>query len=159
MARSGLPSPLKSPATTVEDSKPAAKVCWGAKVGVVAPVGVVFSSTDTVPDRKLAMARSGLPSPLRSPTATESGALPVAKVRWAAKLGTVAPVGVIFSNTDTVSVPNPPFVAARSGLPSPLKSPTATELSALLVVKVRWGAKLGIVAPVGVVLSNTDTVL
>ena len=46
--RSGLPSPLMSAAATETGSLPVAKVCWAAKVGVVAPAAVVFSSTDTV---------------------------------------------------------------------------------------------------------------
>ena len=63
-----------------------AKVCWAAKVGVVAPGAVVFSSTDTVLALSLATMRSGLPSPLRSPTVTEMGFGPVAKSLWAAKV-------------------------------------------------------------------------
>ena len=46
--RSGLPSPLMSAAVTESGSLPVAKVCWVAKVGVVAPGAVVLSSTDTV---------------------------------------------------------------------------------------------------------------
>ena len=46
--RSGLPSPFTSAAATETGSAPAAKVCWAAKEGVVAPGAVVFSSTDTV---------------------------------------------------------------------------------------------------------------
>ena len=46
--RSGLPSPFTSAAVTERGSVPVAKVCWAAKEGVVAPVAVVFSSTDTV---------------------------------------------------------------------------------------------------------------
>ena len=70
---------------------PVAKVCWAAKEGVVEPGGVVFSSTDTVLASWLATMRSGLPSPLRSAAATETGALPVAKVCWAAKPGVTSP--------------------------------------------------------------------
>ena len=52
-----------------------------------APGAVVLSSTDTVLSFAFATIRSGLPSPLTSAAVTESGALPVAKVCWAAKLG------------------------------------------------------------------------
>ena len=68
-----------------------AKVCWAAKLGVVAPGAVVFSSTDTVSSVEFATIRSGLPSPLTSAAVTECGSLPVAKVCWAAKQGVVAP--------------------------------------------------------------------
>ena len=79
-----------------------AKVCWAAKLAVVAPGAVVFSSTDTVLEPVLATRRSGRPSPFTSAAATERGPLPVAKVCWAAKLGVVAPGAVVFSSTDTV---------------------------------------------------------
>ena len=46
--RSGLPSPLTSAAVTEIGSVPVAKVCWVAKLGVVAPGAVVLSSTETV---------------------------------------------------------------------------------------------------------------
>jgi len=57
-----------------------------AKVGVVAPGVVLFSSTDTLLEFLLATTRSGLPSPLRSATATEKGFVPVAKSLWAASV-------------------------------------------------------------------------
>src|SRR5262249_47685953 len=114
-------------------------VCWGAKDGVVAPAAVVFSSTDTVALPELATRRSGRPSPLTSPTATEKGPVPVAKVCWGAKDGMVAPAAVVFSSTDTVALPK--LATRRSGRPSPLTSPTATELGALPVAKVCWGRK------------------
>ena len=50
-----------------------AKSAWPQKLAWSAPGAVVFNSTDTVLEFKLAMARSGLPSPLRSPIATEKG--------------------------------------------------------------------------------------
>src|SRR5262249_21246473 len=124
--------------------------------GVVAPGAVVFSSTDTVALRLLATRRSGRPSPLTSPTATELGLLPVAKVCWGAKDGVVAPGAVVFSSTDTVALKV--LATRRSGRPSPLTSPTATELGALPVSTVCWGAKEGVVAPGAVVFSSTDTV-
>src|SRR5262249_61255720 len=65
--------------------EPVATAGWRAKDGVLPPADVVFSSTDTVPLPMLATRRSGRPSPLTSPTATELGALPVAKVCWGRK--------------------------------------------------------------------------
>jgi hypothetical protein len=59
-------------------------------------------------------------SPLKSPTATEYGKLPVAKVVAAPKSPPALP-----SSTDTVSEKS--LATARSGSASPLKSPTATE--------------------------------
>ena len=67
---------------------------------------------------KLAVARSCLPSPLKSPTATERGLLPAPKLVGALKLPAPSP-----NKIDTLF----PAPTARSCLPSPLKSPTATE--------------------------------
>src|SRR5262249_27394780 len=79
--RSGLPSPLTSAtATNTELEAPGvAKSCVGAKVGVVAPGAVVLRNTDTLLEIRLATATSGLPSPLKSPIATDLGLVPVAK--------------------------------------------------------------------------------
>ena len=120
-----MPSPLTSAAVTETGSLPVAKVCWVAKLGVVAPGAVVLSSTDTVLSARFATIRSGLPSPLMSAAVTESGSLPVAKVCWVAKVGVVAPGAVVLSSTDTVLPPK--FATIRSGLPSPLISAAVTE--------------------------------
>src|SRR5271168_4657778 len=77
--RSGLPSPLISAAVTETGPLPVAKVCWVAKLGVLAPGAVVLSSTDTVLPLSFATIRSGLPSPLISAVVTETGPLPAAK--------------------------------------------------------------------------------
>src|SRR5208282_382351 len=70
--RSGLPSPLMSATVTELGKPPVAKVCWAAKLGVVAPGVVVLSSTETFADGyPFATIRSGLPSPLTSATVTE----------------------------------------------------------------------------------------
>jgi hypothetical protein len=47
-----------------------------------------------------AVAKSGLPSPLKSPMLTERGSLPVGKVTWVAKVGVAAPVGVVLSRME-----------------------------------------------------------
>ena len=159
--RSGRPSPFTSSSATDTGPLPVAKVCWGAKLGVVAPAVVVFKNTDTVLELALATIRSVRPSPFTSPSATEVGALPVAKVCWAAKLGATT-IGVsVFSSTETVVpcvVLVPKSATARSGRPSPLKSPSATEMGATPVAKVVCGAKLAVAAPGAVVFNKTDTV-
>src|SRR5207249_7138572 len=56
-AKSTLPSPLKSP-TAMDDAPAAGKFCAAWKVPSPLP-----RSTETSPERRLATARSGLPSP------------------------------------------------------------------------------------------------
>jgi len=62
--RSGLPSPLTSATVTENGEASVAKLCWVAKLGVVAPGAVVLSSTETALSPWSATIRSGLPSPL-----------------------------------------------------------------------------------------------
>src|SRR4051794_35171044 len=102
--RSGRPSPFTSAAATENGLVPAPKLVGPAKVGVVAPGAVVFSSTDTVPEPVLATRRSGRPSPFTSATATEIGGVPALKVVGPEKLGVAAPGAVVFSSTDTLAV-------------------------------------------------------
>jgi hypothetical protein len=83
--------------------------------------------------------------------------VPVAKETWGAKVGVVAPVAVVLSRMETVSLPL--FATAKSGFPSPLMSPMLTEEGSVPVGKVTWVAKVGVVAPVAVVLSRMETVL
>ena len=157
VAKSGLPSPLMSPMLTEWVPVPVAKVTWGAKLGVVAPVGVVLSRIEALLSLKFAVAKSGLPSPLISPMLMELGKLPVAKVTWEAKVGMVAPVVVVLSRMEAVLLLM--LATAKSGLPSPLKSPMLTDSGLRSVAKVTWVAKVGVVALVGVVLSRIETVL
>src|SRR5471032_2209511 len=73
-ARSGLPSPSRSPIATLIAAAPVAKSASAAKEpDVMEPLLAVLRKTDTV--EKLARARSGLPSPSRSPIATLLGLL------------------------------------------------------------------------------------
>src|SRR5205814_478249 len=69
----------------------------------------------------LATARSCLPSPLKSPTATELALPPAPKLVGAPKLPAPSPnkIDTLFELL---------LATARSCLPSPLKSPPATEL-------------------------------
>src|SRR5262249_27970035 len=129
-ARSALPSPFKSAIATEIGLPAQAKSTWVANDGVAARGAVVFNSTDTLAERLSATARSSRPSLLRSPIATKTGfgplTLPMVKSTFGAKIGIVAPGGVVFSSTDTV--PACELLTTRSGLPSLLRSPTATEL-------------------------------
>src|SRR5438552_2655518 len=110
---------------------PVAKVCCAANEGEVAPGAVVLSSTETGLELTLATARSGRPSPLRSPTATDRGPAPVAKVCWAANDGVAAPGAVVLSRTDTEA--EFWLIKTRSGLPSPLRSATTGDLGPMPV--------------------------
>ena len=123
-------------------------------MGIVAPAGVVLSRTEAVLSLRFGTAKSGFPSPLMSPMLTEYGKLPVAKETWGAKVGVAAPTGVVLSRMETVLLK---FATAKSGLPSPLMSPMLTDLPP--VAKVTWGAKVGVAAPTGAVLSKMETLL
>ena len=104
---------------------------WRVKLAPLPP-----SSTDTVPEHPLATARSGSWSPLKSPTATETGKSPTARSGvWRVKLPPALP-----SSTETVLASW--LRTARSGLPSPLKSPTATEAGPSPVATLAAGPKL-----------------
>jgi DNA-directed RNA polymerase specialized sigma24 family protein len=84
--RSGRPSRLRSATATEEGLVPTGRAIWPVKDAVAAPTGVAFSITVTKLLRAAVTARSGRPSPLKSPTATEAGLLPVPKVCWFAKV-------------------------------------------------------------------------
>ena len=157
VATSGFPSPLKSPMLTEMGPIPVFKSTLGAKVGVVAPVVVVFRKMEVVLLFKFAVAKSGFRSPLKSPMLTDQGALPVGKFTLVAKVGVVAPVRVVLRRIEVVLLLT--FVTATSGFPSPLKSPMLTETGLVPVVKSTLVAKVGVVAPVRVVLSRIEVVL
>src|SRR5262249_12307576 len=153
--RSGRPSPLTSPTATEYGLVPVGKVCWGAKEGVVAPAAVVFNSTDTEMGRASGRGRAERPSRVTSPNGTEMGWERVAKACVGAKEWVVARAAVVCNSTD--AVPRAQSATRRSGRPSPLTSPTATEMGWVPVAKVCWGAKEGVVAPAAVVFNSTDT--
>src|SRR5207253_6532068 len=77
------------------------------------------SNTVTVLELKFATARSGTPSRLKSPTATDSGFVPTAKVSAAWKVPLPLP-----SSTETLLEVK--LATARSCTPSLLRLPTAT---------------------------------
>ncbi len=104
IAKSGLPSLLKSPVLTELGPLPVFKSTLGAKVGVVAPVGVVLMRMEVVLLLELATATSGEPSPLKSPMLTDWGLDPVFKSTLGAKVGVVARGGVVLMGMEVVLV-------------------------------------------------------
>ena len=126
MARSGLPSPFMSPVVTEMGELPATNCVCGAKEGVADPGALVFRSTLTVSELKLAVTRSGSPLRSRSPIEMQQGSRPVANWASGAKEGFVSPRTVVFKSTFAELADE--FAIARSGLPSPSKSPIETEI-------------------------------
>jgi len=125
-------------------------------VGVVAPVGVVLMRMEVVLLLELATATSGFRSPLKSPMLTESNHHPVGKSTLGAKVGVVAPVGVVLMRMEVLLLKR--FATATSSFPSPLKSPMLSDSGLAPVGKSTLGAKVGVVAPVGVVLRRMERV-
>src|ERR671933_489437 len=106
---------------------------------------------------KFATAKSGFPSPLMLPMLMEWGLVPVGKSTLGEKVGVAAPVAVVLSRMEALLLPL--FATAKSGLLSPLMSPMLTEMGLAPVVKVTWEEKVGVAAPVAVVLSRMEAVL
>src|SRR5437867_66384 len=85
------------------------------------------------------MARSGLPSPSRSPKATTAGVAPVVKSTFGANdPAVILPAALMLRKTETILLPL--LVTIRSGFPSPSTSPMATELGELPVEKLTGAA-------------------
>ena len=148
VARSCRPSPLKSPTAT--DCGPLPVAGEAAAVKVPSPMlpAPLPSSTDTVAALKLAVARSCRPSPLKSPTATPAGRLPVAGDAAAVNVPSPMPPVPLPNSTDTV--PEPVLAITRSCRPSPLNSPTATDCGLLPTTSagvVKIGAAIAGAAP------------
>jgi len=156
-ARSGLPSPLRSPIKTDSGPVPVVKSVLAENEGVGTPIAVVFNNTETVPEVTFATARSNLPSPLKSLTESDRGPVTTGKSVLAENEGVVAPGAVVFKNTETVL--DTLFGTARSGKPSPLKSAMGTEYGPFPVVKSVFAENVGVVAPGTVVFKNTEIVL
>src|SRR4028118_729496 len=154
-AKSGFPSPLKSPMLTDQGLVPVGKSTLVAKVGVVALVAVVLTRMEALLLYQFATTKSGFPSPLMSPRLTKTGKLPVGKSTLVAKLGVVALVAVVLSRMEALLLPA--SGTAKSGFPSPLMSPMLTEKGSSPVGKSTLVAKLGVVALVAVVLSRMET--
>ncbi len=165
VTRSSLPSPLKSPTATDLGSRPVAIVGLGAeaagavaeqhadrvgadvgrhqvelavavevadghegRLGAGGEVGLGGEAAETVAQQHadrvgalaFAVTRSSLPSPLKSPTATQLGPAPVAKSVLAVKPPDSSP-------SRTLTVLASWFAVTRSGAKLPLKSPMATD--------------------------------
>ena len=150
-AKSGFPSPLKSPLLTYLLPSPVLKSILVAKVGVVAPVAVVLSRMEVFLLQMFAVAKSGFPSLLKSPMLTELGPLPTLNLTLVAKVGVVAFVAVVLRRMEAVLSPIP-FTVTKSGFPSPLKSPMPRAWGKSPVVKSTLGPKpaIGVGAGSGV---------
>src|SRR5262245_25875830 len=108
-----LPSPLKSPAAIAPSEPPPTFI--GDPMPCANPPPGWRSSTVTVPAPKLATARSGRPSPLKSPTAPPLGAVPTG----IAAPSCAKPPGW---RRNTEALEPEPLSATTSGRLSPLKS-------------------------------------
>ena len=124
-AKSDLPSPLKSLMLTDWGKVPVGKVTGVAKVGVMAPMAVVLSRMEALALALFAVAKSGFPSPLMSPTLTLKGPVPVGKANWREKVGVGDPMAVVLSRMEAVF--SKTFAVAKSSFPSLLKSPMLTD--------------------------------
>src|SRR5215831_1038197 len=116
--KSGLPSPLKSPAPTIFQFVSGS---WlGLKYGAESNDVPSMNQTATSPLPSRCHTRSGLPSPLKSPMVTIFHVVSVT----ALGLKNGAEINDVPSINHTATSPVPSFCHIRSGLPSPLKSPT-----------------------------------
>ena len=87
----------------------------------------------------------------------ESTSSPLGKSTLGAKVGVAAPVVVVLMRMEVVLLLR--FPTARSSFPSKLRSPMLTERGSSPAVKCSMGAKVGVVAPVVVVLMRMEVVL
>ena len=132
-AISNLPSPLRSPIVTERGFEPVVRAVLVTKLAVDDPDVVAFRRIDMLFEESLAIARSGLPSPFKSPIATEKGSVPTVTSDLLAKVGVKAPGVVVLSKIDVVL--EFAFAVTRSGFPSPFRSPIATPRGPTPVVK------------------------
>src|SRR4028118_415910 len=102
------------------------------------------------------VAISGFPSPLMSPMLNEPPS-PVFKSTVGAKVGVVAPVAVVLGWMEVVLLLL--FPVTISGFPSKLKSPILIQKALFPGFKSTLGAKVGVVAPVAVVLRWMEVLL
>jgi len=154
---SSLPSPLKSPMDTEIGLDPVVESVLAENEAGVVPIVVVFKNTDNEFEPLLATTISGLPSPLKSPIETDRGLVPVVESIFAANVGVGAPGEVVFRNTDIVLETR--LAVVISGLPSALRSRMDTANVLDPVAKSVLVEKVGMLAPVVVVLINIETEL
>ena len=81
-------------------------------VGALKPPKPSPNKIDTSPELSLGTARSCLESPLKSPTATEFGALPATKFAAGAKLTGLHVAGVVTVNVKVLVAVAPPLSKA-----------------------------------------------
>ena len=96
-------------------------------VGPVTTVVMLFKSTLALLELKFAVMMSSLPSPFTSPSVTDCGLAPVAKVCWAWKVPLPLP-------KSTLALSDLKFAVMMSSLPSPFTSPSVTENGVVPVV-------------------------
>ena len=104
-ARSSKPSRLRSTATIPCGNAATASCVDDAILTVAEPIGVALKSIETVFELTLATARSGAPSPFKSPIAIAYGNVPVPNEVGGAKLAEEALAAVTLRSTDTVFAP------------------------------------------------------
>ena len=121
VTRSALPSPFMSLMETQIGYLPVGNAILGAKE--ILPGVLKFLETVTVFEPKLVAARSGFPSPSRSPIETINGPAIVARSSFEAK--EILPPVLVFLITDNDWLA-PWVMIARSGFPSPSRSLIAT---------------------------------
>src|SRR6266478_4351864 len=95
------------------------------EVVVVEVTVVLFRRIDIELLLAFATTRSCFPSPLKSPTVTETGVTPVAKFVAGPKEPVPSPKRMVIE--PLLGEPVPLCATARSSFPSPLKSPTVTK--------------------------------
>src|SRR5919199_1333246 len=92
-----------------------------------------------------------------SPMLRDWGEVPVGKSTLEEKVGVAPPVAVVLSRMEALLLPA--VATAKSGLPSPLMSSMLMEKGLVPVGKSTLGEKVGVGAPVAVVLSRMEAVL
>ena len=124
----------------------------------ILPLIAALWITETVDELLFATAKSGLPSPSKSPIDIDLGPIPVAKSTLGAKLSVlILPLIEVFRNIETVAELE--LVTAKSSLPSPSKSLMDNEVGPKPVVKSTLMVKLPkLMLPLVDVLRNTETV-
>src|SRR4028118_65776 len=94
-------------------------VSVGVVPAAMLTLGVLLRRMEVVSLKKFAVATSGFPSLLKSSMLTERWPPPVGNSILGAKVGVVAPVGVVLRRMEVVEMLG--FATATSGFPSPLK--------------------------------------
>ena len=118
-----------------------AKSLLAAKLGVAVPGAVVLSSTETLSLTAVGDGQVGLAIPVHIPHRHRAWTTARGEVALGGKAGRGRPGGVVLSSTETLLLLK--LATARSGLPSPFTSPTATEYGATARGEVGLGGKAG----------------